>query len=117
MFQIVWSHGQETMHVNAWTEEEKDVYVQALTAAGVSGKVYHKAEPKKHFVVKVQFDGYWKQYTYLTRHKVAIGTTVYVSTTDGLKPVIVVDSGEMSETELAKILPINKFKYIAAYTA
>lgn len=119
MYQIVWNRGVEKLHINAYTETEKDLYVQALTAAGMSGTVYHKAEPgqKKHLVVRVRFDGSNKDYTYLAKRKIAPGTTVYVSTTEGLKPVLVYESGEMTESELSKILPLNRFKYIAAYTA
>lgn len=115
MYQIVWNRGAEKLHINAYTETEKDLYVQALTAAGMSGTVYHKVEPgqKKHLVVRVKFDGSSKYYTYLTKQKIQPGTTVYISTTEGKKEVLVYESGEMTESELSKILPLDRFKYIA----
>lgn len=115
MFQIVWQKGNEKLHVNAYSESERDLYVQALTAAGMSGTVYRKADKPatpKHFVVRVTFDNYYKTYTYLAKRKIQVGTTVHVRTEDGVKPVLVVDSGEMTESELAKICPLNRFKYI-----
>lgn len=111
MFQIVWGNG---FHVNAYTEEERDTYVQLLTSAGCSGTVYHKKEtaPEKHFIVRVKFEGYWKSYMYLSKYLVPIGTTVRVRTEDGTKDVLVVDSGEMTENEINRYYPFKDLKYI-----
>ena len=113
MFQIVWKDKlNQDMHVNAYTEEEKDEIVQLLTAAGFFGTVYRKTE-RKWKVCKIEFVKGGKPYTYLTKECVPVGSLVVVCTSDGPQIVKVVDSGEMTNAELERICPLSKFKYIS----
>ena len=66
MYQIVWKKNKETLHINAYSEKERDEYTAALTKAGFSGTVYHKKdEPeKKYKIAHVQFRLGGQEYTY-----------------------------------------------------
>ena len=67
---------------------------------------------QKRRVVRVVFSRGSKPYTYLSKEKVEVGSHVVVYTSDGPQIVTVIDSGEMSDSELEKICPLNKFQYI-----
>ena len=83
--------------------DKKSVY-----AAGSSS---NNSTNKKHFVVKVTF-GSGRLYTYLTKTLVEAGALVVVWTNDGPVVVSVVESGEMTESELRKVCPLSQYKYI-----
>ena len=70
------------------------------------------APEKKFNVVRVTFNGGVKEYTYLTNKPVNSGSFVVVEGNDGKEVVKVASSGEMTESQLVKICPLNKFKYI-----
>lgn len=66
MWQIVWKKKLETLHINAYSEKERDEYIAALTKAGFSGTVYHKKdEPeKKYKIAYVSFRFGGPEYSY-----------------------------------------------------
>lgn len=71
-------------------------------------------KPEKKFnVVRVTFKGGVKEYTYLTNNPVTSGSFVVVDGLDGQEVVKVTSSGEMTESQLSEICPLDKFKYIA----
>ena len=67
---------------------------------------------KKYPVVRVRFTPGGKTYTYLTKIVCKPGDMVIVHTTDGREIVDVVEYGEMTKEELAKICPLERFQYI-----
>ena len=116
MYQITWRNGSESLSVNAYSSEEKEAFVKALAMAGFAAIVNCLSATvptvKKHFVVKVVFTPGGRPYTYLCNSKIAIGDLVVVWTQDGRQVVRVIDSGEMTDSELEKICPISRFRHI-----
>lgn len=97
-------------------EEANECWVALKAMPGVSAMqalTDEKPAPKRYNVCRVQFVPNGKPYTYLSKDRVNIGSTVVVWTSEGRQLVEVVDSGEMSEPELLKICPKDRFKYIA----
>ena len=91
---------------DAWTifNSSKDI---------VSVRTETRCPPKpKKKVVRVVFPGGSRPYTYLTKELVPVGSHVVVWTTDGRQVVTVIDSGEMSDAELAQICDLKRFRYI-----
>ena len=87
MYQIVWNYKGMDYHVDAFTDEDRDALVMALVAAGYSGKVYHKAEPKEGYVIRVKYvNAYGKAdgrcYSYKTEKAIEVGTMKYVPVFD-----------------------------------
>ena len=116
MFTLEWKYkqfeGNKITFENR--EEAKECWAALRTMPGIlSLNGYEdKPQPKRYNVCRVQFVPGGKPYTYLSRDKVSVGSTVVVWTTDGRELVKVIDSGVMTESELAKICPLNRFKYI-----
>lgn len=85
---------------------------------GVTDLKPYKDEPKpattikKYPVVRIRFTPGGKTYTYLTKIPCKPGDMVIVHTTDGREIVDVVEYGEMTKEELAKICPLERFQYI-----
>lgn len=85
---------------------------------GVAEITTHTDEPKptvtikKYPVVRVRFTPGGKIYTYLTKIPCKPGDMVIVHTTDGREIVDVVEYGEMTKEELARICPLERFQYI-----
>jgi hypothetical protein len=116
MYQVNWKNGSELLSVNAYSTEEKETFVKALSLAGFTAIVNCLSETaqaaKKRFVVKIVFTPGGRPYTYLCNSKIPVGDLVVVWTQDGRQVVRVIDSGEMTDSELEKICPIGRFRYI-----
>lgn len=70
-------------------------------------------QPKKKYIaLQCVFSGGSRQYTYLSKSKVDVGSFVVVYTNDGRELVRVVSCAEKTEAELTETLPMSKYKYI-----
>ena len=115
MFQVMYEIDGQKFVMSFMDAKSANNFVVALRNSGICN-IYASSSGesktvKKHFIVKVSF-GSGKLYTYLSKTKVEAGAMVVVWTTDGPTVVSVVESGEMTESELVKICPMNQFKYI-----
>lgn len=117
MFEITWDYNTFSGNKMSFhTADEANSFWKALKEIpGVScmRAIYPKTKPQSKFnVCRVTFVSSGKPYTYLCKTKINPGDSVIVRTQDGLQVVTVIDSGEMTESELAKICPMSKFRYI-----
>ena len=112
MYKIIWSFNDTQNEISFDNPKEANEAWRLLKyTPGVSGMKAVMPE-KKHNVVRVVFPGGVKEYTYLTHKPVPKGGLVVVEGLDGDKVVKVVSSDEMTDSELAKICPLAKFKYV-----
>lgn len=113
MYIIYWDYKSYTgnKYVTSDKDEANNVWNQ-LRLSGATNMRHETNEPAKRKVVRCKFSNYGKTYTYLCKEKVEVGSHVVVWTTDGRQIVTVVEYGEMTDAELAKICPLDRFKYI-----
>lgn len=112
MYKIIWSFNDTQNEISFDDPKEANEAWQLLKhTPGVSGMKAVMPE-KKLNVVRVVFPGGVKEYTYLTTKHVKPGEYVVVEALDGKEVVKVVSSDEMTETQLAAICPLNKFKHV-----
>ena len=112
MYKIIWVFNGTQNEIGFDDPKEANEAWQTLKQTpGVSGMKAVMPE-KKHNVVRVVFPGGIKEYTYLTHKPVPEGNYVVVEGFDGDEVVKVISSAEMTDSELAKICPLTKFKYV-----
>ena len=112
MYTIYWDYKTfKGNKVSFESREEANEVWKLLQESGATNMHPEKPVEKKN-IVKVVFPSGSKRYTYLTKEKVEVGALVVVWTSEGRQVVKVVDSGTMSISELEKICPISRFKYI-----
>jgi len=113
MCTIIWDYkGFKDNKISFEDRNDANEIWKQLKEAGATNLRAEKPEIAKKFVVQVVFARSGKKYTYLAKEKVEVGSLVVVWTTDGRQVVQVVDSGMMSDAELAMICPLEKFRYI-----
>ena len=93
--------------------EANEIWLTLRKIEGVTNLYPHPQSQKKRNVVRVVFNLGGKPYTYLCKSKVGVGEKVVVYTFDGPQLVTVIESGELTDSELEKICPLAQFKYLA----
>lgn len=108
-YEVKWRFGNNLSVVDFDTANEANEFWKMLKQIPVIEDI---KTDQKHNVVCVVFNGGVKQYTYLTDKEVKAGSRVIVKGWNGDEIVKVVDSKEMTETQLSKVLPFDKYSHI-----
>lgn len=108
-YEISWHFGELFSVADFDTANEANEFWKLLKQIPVVKDI---KTDRKHNVVCVVFSGGVKQYTYLTDKEVKAGSRVIVKGWNGEEIVKVVTSKEMTETQLSKVLPLDKYSHI-----